>query len=308
MIRTADGSPPRSRSCRRSGSRCPASARSAPPRWSPRRRLPESAARGSPDLPRQGTIVQLARSTRTSAATLSAPVTEGSDPRARVAYTSAATASTAQPASWRRPSAPNEDIAGEMWPYAEKAITSAEATIAPRRRPRSRSEHTASAIAAPRIARPSGASASTGRTSLRFAAYRNNTAYAANSIGWSGIRPRIFMALMTRRAGDAARPGPLPRGAHLQRRPQARASQVHPSASGPLLPRAVLGDASPDADAGDDGKPPDTVGWPTPASMDRVGPGPGAMTASSPNSRTTASRLPPNPLDEDLIGRHVPPT
>jgi hypothetical protein len=55
-------------------------------------------------------------------------------------------------------------------------MTSAEATIAPRRAPLRRSEATASAIAARRIARPSGASASTGRTSLRFAAYRNRIA------------------------------------------------------------------------------------------------------------------------------------
>src|SRR6186997_1906960 len=78
-----------------------------------------------------GTIDHVASRTSTSAATLSPRVTDDNEPCARIAYTMATRTSTAQPASWVRSSAPNEDSPGETCPCAKKAMTSADATIAP---------------------------------------------------------------------------------------------------------------------------------------------------------------------------------
>src|SRR5215218_9850279 len=78
-------------------------------------------ARTGPRLNRlasYGTIDDAATSTSTSAATLSPRVTDGSEPRARIAYTRATITSTAQPASWIRSSAPNADRCDETCPYA----------------------------------------------------------------------------------------------------------------------------------------------------------------------------------------------
>src|SRR4051794_38562508 len=141
-----------------------------------------------------GTIEVAVNARSTMASTLRPRVTAGSDPLARIAYTSAAMTTAAQSATCVRSSRPRLPRPGATCPYAKNATTAAVATIAPRRRSRNTRASTAQAITAPRTLRASGAATSTGRTSARFAAYRNSTAYAANSTGWSGTRDNTLIA------------------------------------------------------------------------------------------------------------------
>src|SRR6187455_3084926 len=65
-----------------------------------------------------GTIDHAARSTSAIAATLRPRVTDGSEPRARIAYMMATSTTAAQTASCVRSRAPNEVRPGETCPYA----------------------------------------------------------------------------------------------------------------------------------------------------------------------------------------------